>query len=282
MSTVTSRDGTIIGYDRIGEGPPLILVGGALAMRPSTGENPFARLLSERFTVIDYDRRGRGESTDTPPYAVEREVEDIEALIDATGGTAFVHGFSSGAVLALEAASRLADKVARLSLYEPPLILDDSRPPLPADYVERLNAAIADGQPGTAVEIFMVDAVGIPREFVAGMRNAPPAAAPADDEAMQPPSWSDLEKVAHTLAYDGLIVREFMQGKPLPAGQWASVTAPTLVITGGDSEPFFHTAAKAIVSNLPHAEHRVLPGQTHAVAPAALVPVLIEFFSGQA
>lgn len=163
MRTVTSKDGTSIAFDQYGKGPAVILVTGALGVRlpnPMSGQLP--ELLSHHFTVIDYDRRGRGDSGDTHPYAVQREVEDIEALIDAAGGSAFLYGLSSGAVLALEAASKLPNKVKKLVLYEPPFIINDSRPPVPKDYVEQLNTAIAAGRPGEAVEIYMTKAMLIP------------------------------------------------------------------------------------------------------------------------
>jgi pimeloyl-ACP methyl ester carboxylesterase len=276
MRTVTSRDGTTIAYAQSGAGQPVILVTGALGVRY---DQTLADLLARHFTVVNFDRRGRGDSGDTLPYAVQREVEDIEALIDAVGGSAFVYGLSSGAVLALEAASKLPGKVKKLALYEPPFIVDDSRPPVPADYVAQLNAAIAAGRPGDAVEIFMTKAIGIPAEFVAHMRSAPVSEVWGDDPGtMKPPEWSDMEKVAHTLAYDGTIMGDTMSGQPLPTGKWKTNTRPTLVITGGNSEGFFHSGAKALVNILPNAQHRVLEGQDHAVAPSALAPVLVEFF----
>lgn len=276
MKTVTSKDGTKIAYDQAGAGPTVILVTGALGTRSDMTQNPLVKGLESHFTVIDYDRRGRGDSGDTPPYAVEREIEDIEALIDGAGGSAYVYGLSSGATLALEAARVLPSKIKKLALYEPPFIIDDSRPPLPTDYVEQLNAAIAAGDPGDAVEIFMTKALLIPAEFVAMMRNAPMNQ--SFPEGQKPPEWSDMEKVAHTLAYDGLIVRDYLAGKPLPPGRWATVPARTLVIVGGNSEPFFHDGAQALVDAMPHAQRRILEGQDHAVNPAVLAPVVAEFF----
>lgn len=275
MNKVISKDGTVIAFDRSGNGPALILVVGALGVR---SDLELVAALAPHFTVFNYDRRGRGDSGDTPPYVVEREVEDLEALIDEAGGTAFLYGLSSGAVLALEAASKLPGKVKKLALYEPPFIIDDSRPPAPEDYVQQLNAAIAAGRPGDAVEIFMTKAIRLPPEFVTQMRNTPVSA--LFDGEMRPPEWVEMEKVAHTLAYDGTIMGDTMSGKPLPAGKWASVTSPTLVITGGNSEAFFHNGAKALVNNLANAKHRVLADQDHAVAPSALAPVLVEFFTG--
>ncbi len=274
MKQVTSKDGTCIAYEQAGQGPAVILVTGALGVH---SDETLAARLAAHFTVLNYDRRGRGASSDTAPYAVEREVEDIDALIDAAEGSASLYGLSSGAVLALAAANQLKGKVRKLALYEPPFILDGSRPPIPDDYVARLDAAIAAGRPGDAVEIFMTQALLIPAEFVAMMRTAPIQQGPG--EGMKPPDWSDMEKVAHTLAYDGLIVRDVTQGKPWSAGKWASTTADTLVITGGQSEPFFADGAKALAADLQHAQHRVLEGQNHAVSPVVLAPVLIDFFS---
>ena len=278
MKTVTSKDGTTIAFDRLGTGPVVLLVSGALGTRSHAAPNSMADLLSKQFTVIDYDRRGRGDSGDTSPYAVEREIEDIEALIDEVGGSAFLFGNSSGAILALEAVRILPNMVKKLALFEPPFITDDSRPPLPHDYVEQLNAAIAAGRPGDAVEIFMTKALLIPAEFVAMMRNAPMDQTFGGEAGARPPEWADMEKVAHTLAYDGMIVKDFLAGKPLPTKRWASFSAPTLVIVGGNSELFFHNGAKALVDDMPNAQRRILEGQDHAVSPAALAPILIEFF----
>ncbi len=276
---VSSADRTPIAYDTYGDGPPLIMVGGALSFRAHARVERVAEPLASRFTVISYDRRGRGDSLDLTPYEVQREVDDIEALIDAFGGKAYLYGMSSGAMLALEAASRLPDKVIKLVMYEPPLILDDSRPPVPADYLPRLNELIAQGRRGDAVALFMIDAVGIPEEFVAQMRGAPSSQAPAGNDGMAPPEWAAMEEIAHTLAYDATIMGELMSGKPLPEGRWTSATMPVLVITGGNSAPFFASGAQALVEQLPDARHEVLEGQDHNVSPTALAPVLLKFFA---
>lgn len=276
MDTATSSDGTSIAFDRPGQGPAVILVAGALGVRSHPMMADLAAHLAPHFTVINYDRRGRGDSGDTKPYAVEREVEDIEALIDQAGGSASLFGLSSGAVLALEAATRLPAKVTKLAMYEPPFIIDDSRPPLPDDYVGQINAAVAAGHPGDAVEIFMTKAILLPAEYLPMIKAEPP---PAEDGAMQPPSWAEMEKVAHTLAYDGTVMGDTMSGRPLQTARWASATAPTLVISGGQSEAFFHSGAKALADGLPTATHRILEGQAHDVAPAALAPMLVEFFA---
>lgn len=265
MNTAISKDGTRIAFDRFGEGPALILVSGALSFRAITPVAAQLAALLPQFTVYHYDRRGRGDSGDTPPYAVEREVEDLAAVITAAGGSAFVYGMSSGAVLALEAANRgLA--ITRLALYEPPLIIDDSRPLLPEDYHRQLAGLIAAGRRGDAVEYFMTRAVGLPAEAVGPLRQAP--------------VWPAFESIAHTLAYDNAVVGDAMSGQPLPAGRWAAVTVPTLVIDGGASPAWMRNGAQALVDLLPNAQRRTLPGQTHNVDPEALAPVLAEFFAG--
>jgi pimeloyl-ACP methyl ester carboxylesterase len=263
LRKVRSKDGTAIAFDQSGDGPSIILVGGAMSTRSAAVS--LAALLAPRFTVFAYDRRGRGDSGDTAPYAVEREVDDLDALITAAGGSAFVVGHSSGAALALEAAARgLA--ITKLALYEPPFIVDDSRPPLPGDYVTQLTELIAAGRRGDAVAFFMTTGVGLPVEAVAQMRHDP--------------MWPALEDVAHTLPYDGTIMGDTMRGNPLPLKRWASVTVPTLVMDGGESPAWQRTAVQALVDVLPHAQRRTLEGQTHGVAPDALAPVLEAFFAG--
>jgi pimeloyl-ACP methyl ester carboxylesterase len=264
MQTLTSHDGTTIAYDKHGTGPAIILIDGALGHRTDPRQQQLAELLSQQFTVYNYDRRGRGDSTDTQPYAVEREIEDIETLIDSGGGTAYLFGMSSGAILALRAANTLGEKVTKLALYEPPFILDNSRPPLPGDYVEQLDAAITAGDRSRAVEIFMTQAILIPAEYLEPMKTDP--------------MWVGMEAVAHTLAYDGRVSQAFMTGQLWADGTWDGVSATTLVITGEHSEPFFHDSAKALVEGLRKGESRPLPGQDHNVAMDALAPMLIEFF----
>ena len=264
MDEAISNDGTTIAFDRSGEGPPIALVGGALADRSAAAE--LAAQLAPRLTVIAFDRRGRGDSGDTAPYAVEREVEDIEALIFAVGGQAFVLGHSSGAVLALESARTLSDRITKLALYEPPFIVDDSRPLLPADYVTHLDDLVSAGRRGDAVEFFMTTAVGVPAEVVAGMR--------------EQPFWSSLESTAHTLAYDGTIMGDTMGGITAPLRRWASVGVPTLVMDGGASPDWQRNAVRALVDVLPDARHRTLEGQDHGPASEVLAPALLEFFLG--
>jgi pimeloyl-ACP methyl ester carboxylesterase len=262
--SVTSKDGTRIAYSKSGQGEPLILVSGALVTRADL--QPFADLLGTSFTVYNYDRRGRGESGDTQPYAVRREIDDIETMIDLVGGTATLVGFSSGGMLALESASAHPEKVKKLALYEVPMILDGSRPPVPADYVAQLDAAIAAGDRGKAVELFAVHALNMPNEYLEPMR--------------RDPSWKGLEALAHTLAYDGRVMGNTMSGKPLEAAvmqRWRAAAMPTLVMSGAASEGFFRATAQTLTSVLPNAKHQELEGQDHNVAPAALAPILVAF-----
>lgn len=276
MNKVISKDGTPIAYDRSGDGPPLILVSGALSVRQHPQVTNFVAQLQPSFTVINYDRRGRGDSGDTQPYAVQREVEDIAALIEEVGGPVFLFGMSSGAVLALEAADKLAPSVSKVALYEPPFIVDDSRAPVPDDYVTSLDKAIEAGSPGDAVEIFMTRALLVPPEFVEQMkapRNTDAAGSPT-----APPEWQAMEEVAHTLAYDGRVMGDTMSGNPLPRERWTNVDMPMLVVAGGESEEFFHNGARALAELLPDVQVRRLEGQDHAVSPDVMAPVLREFF----
>jgi pimeloyl-ACP methyl ester carboxylesterase len=263
MMTVRSKDGTSIAYDQTGQGPALILVDGALCYRGNGPMGPLAKLLAPRFTVFTYDRRGRGDSSDTAPYAMEREVEDIEALLKVTGGSAFVYGTSSGAALALEAASRL-DGIKKLALYEAPFIVDDSRPPQPPDLIERMSALIASNRRGDAVKLFM-GIVGVPGIFIALMPVMP--------------VWSKLTAVAHTLPYDFAILDGNWYGQPLPAQRWASASMPALVAAGGKSPAWMQNAMHALAGVLPNAQHRTLERQTHIVKPQVLAPALAEFFA---
>lgn len=262
MSTVFSADSTAIAYDTIGQGPAVILVDGALCHRTSGPAGPLAERLAERFTVYTYDRRGRGESGDTQPYGVDREVEDLAAVIGAAGGSAMLYGISSGAVLALHAASRVAD-VEAIALYEPPFIVDDSRAPIREDYRRELETLIAEHRRADAVRLFMGQ-VGVPRPFIALMRFLP--------------AWSKLKAVAHTLPYDAQVMGDTQGGAPLPAERWNVAAMPALVLTGGKSPDWMRAGGEQLATVLPDARHAVLPGQTHMVSPKALAPVLTDFF----
>ncbi len=266
MDSVRSRDGTTIAFDRLGEGPPIILAGGAFSYRAFPKLVQLAELLAPRFTVINYDRRGRGDSGDTVPYAVQREIEDLQALIDAVGGSASFWGWSSGAVLGLRAAAS-GIEIEKLALFEPPFIVDDSRPLPPADFAARLDELTAADRRSEATKLFMTKAMGVPGMIVTLMRFSP--------------FWSKLKATAHTLPYDWAILGDNMSGKPLSAEGWASVTAPTLVMAGEKSPAQLRQAALATAEVLPNAEHRELEGQSHNPSMKALAPVLEEFLADE-
>ncbi len=258
MSTVTSRDGTTIAYERSGTGPPLIIVDGALCYRDSGPARKVADNLADEFTVVIYDRRGRGESGDTEPYSVAREVEDLEALISAVGGRASLVGFSSGAVLALEAA-RAGVPIDEIVAYEPPLIIDSSRPPAPPEYLPGLRSELAAGRRGAAVKRFM-RLVGMPAVMV----------------ALFPllPNWGKLKRVAPTLPYDAEIMGDLQSGQPLDAEHWAGVRVPTFVLAGGKSPDWMKNGTSSLADLLPASRYEVLEGQTHMVKAKVLAPVL--------
>ncbi|MFC0508950.1 alpha/beta fold hydrolase [Micromonospora costi] len=262
-AAAVSADGTVIAFTAWGRGEPLIIIDGATAypaINPTNDE--IGRLLGDEFRTYAYDRRGRGQSTDTAPYAVAREIEDLAALIEVAGAPATVFGWSSGAVLALDAAAA-GLPIARLALFEPPFVVDDSRPPLPADYVPRLDAAVADGRPGDAAELFLTAAAGMPAEAVAGMRHSE--------------FWPVLEAVAPTIAYDGRIMGTTMSGGPLPRDRWASVTVPTLVMHGSATFPFITAGTRALAELLPTATLQVVKGEQHSAPADVLASALRDF-----
>lgn len=266
MAVVTSKDGTRIGFDRQGQGPPLVLVDGAMCYRDSGPMKPLAALLTPHFTVFTYDRRGRGESGDMPPWSLEREVEDIAALVREAGEPVHLYGISSGAVLALEAADR-GVPIRKLALYEAPLMVDDSRPPLGEDFLPRMKQLLAQNRRGDAVKMFM-KAVGVPAIGIVVMRVLP--------------VWKKLTAIAHTLQYDLGLTTPYQQGRPLPPGVWSRASMPSLVMDGGKSPAWMRNAQAAIARALPRATARTLPGQNHMVGAKAIAPELIAFFSSAA
>ena len=262
MEIVTSKDGTRIAFDRWGVGPVVILVDGALQYRAfDQGMVQLAELLAPHFTVIHYDRRGRGDSTDMQPYTLEREIEDIEAIIDETGGSASLYGISSGAALAMEAAIALPEKVSKLAMYEAPFNDDPAAQQAWRKYVKELRELLAADRKGDAVGHFMM-LVG---------------ASPADVEGIrQTPMWPLWESIGHTLAYDHIAA--LGEDATVPTERAARVAVPTLVMDGSESFPFMHTTAIALANAMPQGQHRTLEGQTHEVNADALAPLLIDFF----
>lgn len=264
--SVKSKDGTLIAFEQTGYGPVLILVSAALADRD--GARPLARQLVSSFTVVNYDRRGRGKSGNTEPYATEREVEDLVALVNSTGGPVFLFGSSAGAVLALDAASRLGPKITKLFLYEPPFIVDSSRPPIPDTLVQEIKTSLSVNDRDEAVALFFGKGMGIPAPGITFMR-------------WMLPAWSDMTRIAHTVPYDLALLAGTQSGQPLPADRWRQVAAPTLVAVGSRGEPFFHSGAKALADRLPATQYRPLEGLDHSavlMAPQKIATAIQEFF----
>ncbi len=261
MQKTRSKDGTTIAFDWYGEGPPVILVGGATCDRAMT--RPHAEELAKHRAVINYDRRCRRDSGDTKPYAVEREVEDLEALIVEAGGSAFVYGHSSGAGLVLHAASRSLP-ITGVVLHEPPYVPDvEEKRRLSREYAETLGDMLSEGRRGDAVELFMTT-VGMPREMVDGMRHSP--------------RWAELEEIAPTLAYDSEVMGDLSRGGTVPSDLAGAVTVPALVLCGGASPAWMIDVGRQIADAMPNGRHAVLEGQEHVVAPEVLAPILAQFF----
>ncbi|MEU7524913.1 alpha/beta hydrolase [Saccharothrix sp. NPDC042600] len=262
MGCVTSQDGTRIAYSTTGSGPALIIVDGALCHRAFGPATQLAQALAPHFTVYTYDRRGRGESGNTAPYDVAREVEDIAALVEQAGGKAHLFGMSSGGTLVAEAVHR-GVPVARYAIYESPMVVDGTHAPMPADLPDRVRRAVAEDRRSDAVKMFM-DYVGTPKVVTTIMRVTPP--------------WKKLKAVAHTLPHDFALVGELQRGEKPPADRWSGAQAPGLVIAGGKSPEYMRNSQAVLAETLPAAELTVLPGQTHMVKAKVTAPVLVDFF----
>jgi pimeloyl-ACP methyl ester carboxylesterase len=259
MTSVTSKDGVRIAFEKTGRGPALILIPGALSDR--NGGKPLAARLSDHFTVYTLDRRGRGDSTDAKTYAVEREIEDLAALIEHAGGDAYLYGVSSGAALALQTAAKLgATKVPKLALYEPPYSSDEEEQKRKfAEQKRRTNELIKTGQPGDAADYFLA-AIGLPPDALAKMKASP--------------QWEMFKKIDFTLAYD----YEVLGDGTVPQATARAIAVPTLVLDGEQTMEFIHAAADRVAQLIPAAKRKTLAGQTHQAAPEVTAPALIEFF----
>jgi len=258
MESVISTDGTRIAYDKRGSGPAVVLIGGGPTDRQS--EAPLAELLASEFTVYNFDRRGRGDSDDPQPYVSEREFDDIEALIDAAGGSAMVFGTSGGALITMLAAARELP-VTRLALWEPPYILPGARPALPTNYRERMWELREQGRGGDMVEFFLVHGVGMPADMVAGMKAAP--------------FWESMGAGALCLAYDA----ELLGDLSMPRELLKTVAVPALVIDGGVT-PWITASCEETAAVLQDASRTTIAGQPHNVDAAALAPVVAGFLRG--
>jgi pimeloyl-ACP methyl ester carboxylesterase len=265
QKTALSKDGTVLAYEQSGDGAPIILVSAALTDR--SGNRRLARYLSQQFTVINYDRRGRGASGNTSSYKSDDEIDDIESLVNACGGSAYLFGSSSGSVLALDAASRLGPKVRKLYMFEPPFIVDSSRPPIDLSLTGQIDLQLAKGNRVEAVRLFFTKGMGIPTFGVTMMR-------------FLMPGWSKMCAMANTIPYDLAILNGTQSGQPLPVERWKNTLAVVKVAVGSRSEPFFHTGAEALVQILPVAEYQSLVGLNHGallMAPKTLANNVQDF-----
>ncbi|MDX6252250.1 MAG: hypothetical protein QOF10_5610 [Kribbellaceae bacterium] len=265
MKTVTSKDGTTIAYDQAGDGPAVVLVDGALCSRAQGPMPELAKHLASQYTVYHYDRRGRGDSGDAEVYEPDREIEDLAAVIEAAGGSAYVYGISSGGALVLRAAAA-GVPISKLAVYEAPFVVDESRKQIPRTWAADLRALSDAGRPGDTVKYFMTKGVGLPGFAVTMMKLMP--------------AWRQLKAVAHTLPYDAELMGENSFGKPLDASQWAGLELPVLIAGGGKSPGWMRSSVKAVAEAVPSAVHREIPGQNHMIKAAAIAPVLTEFFAG--
>jgi pimeloyl-ACP methyl ester carboxylesterase len=262
MYAVTSKDGTRIAYDKNGSGPALILVDGAFCFRHNGPATMLVPELSRQFTLYTYDRRGRGESWESKPYAVEREIEDLQALLAAAGGAAYLVGISSGAALALRATAAGLN-VPRLALFEPPYVADsDEGAAVPADAIEQLNALLQTGSRSEAVRFYMQQVIGMPALAVALLQ-------------ILSSTWRNNKSVAHTLVYDLKIMGDFA----VPTRLAAAISVPTLVLNGSMSPINLRQAARATVRAIPEALSCTLPGQGHWLQPKLFTRSLVEFFN---
>ncbi len=256
--SVVSKDGTLITYDVLGQGPPLVIVNGALSVRNFVFARKTAEELAKTFTVYNYDRRGRGDSTDNPSYSVAKEIEDVAAICKAAGSKPFVVGFSSGAALALEAAAA-GVPMAGLYAYEPPYVRADPNDKTDIDFREKLEAYRANGQRDEAVTYFM-KTVGVPGFGVAIMKMLP--------------MWKVMRSVAHTLPYDAAV----MDGFKVPTKRLAAIKVPTTVANGAKTSPALKIGAKAAADAVPKSQYRVVPKANHGVKPKAIAPELAAVF----
>lgn len=261
MDKVTSRDGTRIAFERAGNGHPIIFITGAFNDHTRCAE--LAQELEADHTVITYDRRARGESGDSKPYAIEREVEDLVALIAEAGGSAAVFGYSSGAVLALKAAADGA-AITHLALYDTPFRLAESADATPTDLPTRLAHLVEQGRNGEAVTLFQTEGIGLPVDVVAQIR--------------QSPMWPALEAMAQSTVYDATITTTFAT----PTAEMMAVNMPTLILTGIETWPHLRQVAGVLARHMPHATYRELPGgQNHDIPAAATATAVRELLGGR-
>lgn len=257
MKTILSKDGTPLAYDIYGSGPALIFITGATCFRLFEPVLHDVQVIAQEFTVYNYDRRGRGDSGNTLPYVIERELEDIEAMLEAAGGKAYLYGHSSGAILALEATLRLNGKVSKLVMHDPAYASDEADQNEFEKMGQELEALLAKGKNEEAISFFL-QGIGLPPEVITGMQHSP--------------QWATMEALAPTLAYDTRLASSLA-----PVERISQLTTPTLIVIGEESPPSIHEVAHQLGQALPKAERSQLAGQDHLADPEVLLPVLSSF-----
>jgi pimeloyl-ACP methyl ester carboxylesterase len=257
-----SRDGTRIAFTKVGSGPPVVLVDGAFCYRELGPAPELAPLLAQHFTVFVYDRRGRGESGDTPPYSIEREIDDLRAVVDEAGGTADVVGISSGAALGLQAVAS-GVKVKKLVLYEPPYVTNGDQPKPQEDPKIHIQQLVSAGDRAGVVKFFLADVIGVPRAIVFAM------------PLFMRSNWKRMEQVAYTLPYDLTISDD----RSVLKERSASISVPTLVLGGEKSPTMLRDAVSALAKALPNARSQLLAGQDHNLSAPSVAPLVVDFFN---
>ncbi len=253
---VTSKDGSKVAFEKSGNGPAIVIVS---AMPDRSANGQLVSLLEPHFTVYNYDRRGRGGTEDSKPYAIEREYEDLEAILDEAGGSAYVYGSSGMGIFALKAAAYgLNDKFKKLIVWEPPFIVPGSRPAVPADYRQQLEKLLAEDRRGDMAELFLTAAAGIPAEYVKPLRDTP--------------YWPAFEESAPALVHDAAMTGDFSIPETLK-----NVTVSTLVLDGGTT-PWLTAGAEAVAQYLPKATRQTLADQQHNVEATVIALALIAYF----
>ncbi len=260
MKSIRSKDGTTLAYDVYGNGPALIYITGAICFRNFKPVLDDAKIFAREFTMYNYDRRGRGDSSDTLPYSIDREIEDIEAMIDAAGGSAFLYGHSSGAVLALEAARRIPSKISKVSIYDASYVHDEREKSEYAVLCTKVSELVRQNKNAQALRTFLIG-IGMPKFFVYLLPLMP--------------GWKIMKALAPTLEYDMLLTRELP-----PTVQASEIKVPMQIIYGEKSPAGIHSVAHQLAQAIPGAQLKQLDGQDHMASAKALLPVIAEFLKG--
>lgn len=257
---VISKDGTKIAYDVTGSGPVMIYITGATCFRNFFPILDDVKILSKNLTVYNYDRRGRGDSSDTMPYSIEKEIEDLEALIQVVGSKVFLYGHSSGAILALNAALKLRKTIEKIVVYDPPYVHTEKEKFNYQDLAKNVLIKLSEGKNKHAMRKFLVG-IGMPKFFV----------------WLLPlfPGWKTMHTLAPTLAYDIELSKDYP-----PIELFRKIHIPTLVLVGSKSPERIRTSGTQIAAAISNSDFKEMQGQDHMVSAKALLPILVQFFGG--